>query len=125
MTEAVRTFETSVCVDETTRLYIQESFLIHTCRRESLKSHNKLIASNVILIMIAAVVGYIRNWNNFESICGNMSSTLKVMQKSIQNSAFHYMNSIIVSNRKFSQHRRISVEYRPRQEMKLSLRDML
>jgi hypothetical protein len=39
MLEALRTSETSVCSNETTRRYITESSNIHTRRRENLKSH--------------------------------------------------------------------------------------
>jgi len=38
--EAVRTSETSVIFNETTRRYIPEDYKLHTLRRENLKSHN-------------------------------------------------------------------------------------
>jgi hypothetical protein len=39
MIEAVRTFETSVYSNETTRRYIPEDSKLHTRSRENLKSH--------------------------------------------------------------------------------------
>jgi hypothetical protein len=41
MMEAVRTSETSVCFNKTTRRYIPESCHLHSCRREKVKSHSK------------------------------------------------------------------------------------
>jgi hypothetical protein len=38
--EAVRTAETSVNFNVTTRRYIPEDSKLHTCRRENLKSHS-------------------------------------------------------------------------------------
>jgi len=37
--EAVRSSETSVCSNETTRRYIPEGSHLHTRRRDNLKSH--------------------------------------------------------------------------------------
>jgi hypothetical protein len=45
MIEAVRTSETSVYFNETTRRYIIESCHLHTRRRENLKSHMDLPGS--------------------------------------------------------------------------------
>jgi hypothetical protein len=39
MIEAVRTFETSVCFNETTRRYIPGGYYLHTRHRENLKCH--------------------------------------------------------------------------------------
>jgi hypothetical protein len=43
MMEAVRTSETSVYYNETTRRYIPEGSDLHTRCRENLKSHNEII----------------------------------------------------------------------------------
>jgi hypothetical protein len=40
--EAIRTSETSVHSNDTTRRYIPQYFKLHTCRRENLKSHKTL-----------------------------------------------------------------------------------
>jgi hypothetical protein len=45
--EAVRTSETSVCFNDTTRRYIPEGCHFHTRRRENLKSHNSIAASRI------------------------------------------------------------------------------
>jgi hypothetical protein len=44
MVEAVRTSDTSVCTNETTRRYIPEGCHFRTRRRENLKSYKVLIA---------------------------------------------------------------------------------
>jgi hypothetical protein len=44
MMEAVRTSETSVCSNETTRRYMPEETELHSRRRENLKSHNGIIS---------------------------------------------------------------------------------
>jgi hypothetical protein len=43
MMEAVRTFETSVHFNVTTRRYMPEDSKLHTCRCDNLKSHTEII----------------------------------------------------------------------------------
>jgi hypothetical protein len=57
MMVAVRTSETSVYCNETTRRYIPEGYFLHTCRRENLKSH-VFHTSDSIYIYVADSVGY-------------------------------------------------------------------
>jgi hypothetical protein len=49
MMEAVRTSETSVYLNETTRRYIPEDSKLHTRRRENLKSHTNFLPRSLKL----------------------------------------------------------------------------
>jgi len=51
MMEAVRTSETSVHSNETTRLYISEDSKLHTRRRENLKSHKGPLTMRHIILL--------------------------------------------------------------------------
>jgi hypothetical protein len=56
MMEAVRTSETSIYSNETTRRYIPEGSTLHTCHRDNLKSYK--------LLPIRTLLGFIRTHLN-------------------------------------------------------------